>query len=142
MAGKTTYLTTSEFTDRGIFDSSKLECTIDNVCFRKGDSLSNIQIKEALDICKKYNGFNINTLIIKDRETLIVWIEEKSKSNETETVEPEVKAGNEQSLPTKKVTKRYRGQVYEETVVDWSAVKQSSQQNNSARKKYRGQYID
>ncbi|MEO1673086.1 MAG: hypothetical protein AAFR77_20300 [Cyanobacteria bacterium J06631_2] len=44
-------------------------------------------------------------------------------------------------MPTKVVTKRYRGQVYEETVVDWAAVKQMPTMDKS-RRKYRGNYID
>ena len=49
-------------------------------------------------------------------------------------------AEDKQSLPTKTITKRYRGQEYEEVVIDWAAVQQNQQ--NKPRRKYRGQYID
>ena len=150
MPGKSTYFDTKYFTEEGVFDSSGLECTINNSDFRKGDSLRNFQIKDVLNICKKYHRLNVNTLIIKDAEILTIWIEKKFEGdnskmkkhpeNQSEQSQIETPANNI-PLPTKTVTKRYRGQVYEETVIDWSAVQQSSQQNKPARK-YRGQYID
>lgn len=99
-------------------------------------------MKDALNICKKYHNININTLIVKDKEQLTIWIEEKSIiESENRINESQGEAATNDRLPTKKVTKRYRGQVYEETVVDWSAVQQLDRQNKPARK-YRGQYID
>lgn len=145
MSGKTTYLTTKDFKEKGIVAASGFECTINNSYFRKSDSLSNRQIKEILDICKKYHSFDINTLIIKDGGILTIWVEEKSKttkSSENLSQQPQVEIlANNLSLPTKTVTRRYRGQIYEETVIDWSAVERSDRQNKSSRK-YRGQYID
>ena len=150
MPGKTTYLTTKDFKEKGTLANSGFECTINNSFFRKGDSLNGHQIKEVLDICSKYHTFNINTLIVKDEELLTIWIEEKSETSNGEASES-LQNKSEQSqidnssdrtsLPTKTVTKRYRGQVYEETVVDWTAVQQLKQQNKPPRK-YRGQYID
>ena len=150
MSGKTTYLTTKDFKEKGIVAASGFECTINNSYFRKGDSLSGHRIKEVLDICNKYHTFDINTLIVKDKELLTIWIEESPKTtnaeaqkfshNESEQSQIE-NSTNQLSLPTKTVTRRYRGQVYEETVVDWSAVQQSKQQKKSPRK-YRGQYVD
>ena len=147
MPGKTTYLTISDFTERGVIGSSGLEYNINNFSFRKGDSLGHHQIKEMLDTCKKYHNIDINTLIVKDEKNLTLWIEEKSKraasqpikSSNDEELAVETPANNQ--LPTKTVTKRYRGQVYEETVVDWAAVQQLNQQEKP-RRKYRGQYID
>ena len=43
-------------------------------------------------------------------------------------------------LPTKTVVKKYRGQEYQETIVDWTALQQIDRQK--PRRKYRGQYID
>jgi len=153
MPGKTTYLTISDFTERGVIDSSGLEYNLNNFSFRKGDSLGHHQIKEILDTCKKYHNIDINTLIVKDEKNLTLWIEEKSKrvasqpvesSNDEEESAVETPANNQ--LPTKTVTKRYRGQVYEETVVDWAAVQQLNQQEKprqeKSRRKYRGRYID
>ena len=135
MPGKSTYLNATYFNKEGVFDSSGFECTINNSYFRKGNSLSNQDIKEVLNICKKYHNCDLSTLIVKDQETLTIWIEEKSSKNEAEPAK-------NSSMPTKTVTRRYRGQVYEETVVDWSAVQQSNLPDNKPRRKYRGQYID
>lgn len=149
MSGKTTYFTTRDFTEKGVLAPSGFEYTINNSYFRKGDSLSDRQIKDVLDICKKYHALNIDTLIVKEEETLTIWIEERfqTMAGETDDIfqdrpqqsQTETIANN--SLPTKTVTKRYRGQVYEETVIDWSAVQQLDRQNKPARK-YRGRYVD
>ena len=145
MPGKTTYLTNKDFIEKGTIALSGFECTINNSFFRKSDSLSNRQIKEVLNICKKYHSFDINTLIVREEEILTIWIEEKSKitqsaENHLQQPQAEIPANN-LSLPTKTVTRRYRGQVYEETVIDWSAVQQSNRHNKSSYK-YRGQYIN
>ena len=146
MAGKITYFKTEDFNSKGAFNEFKSECKINNLVFRRGDSLKHHEIKQVLDTCKKYNDFDINTLIVKGKEDLTIWIEQKSqrspdvskadKPEETQTTPPA-----QQSLPTKVVTKRYRGQVYEETVVDWAALQQMKQQDTT-RRKYRGNYID
>ena len=103
-----------------------------------------------LDICKKYKESNLKTLIVRSQDIYTIWIEEKSKTASSQTMEaPEnrkQKANiqtqpNNQPIPTKKEIKKYRGQVYEEEVVDWAVVQQMNQQNNP-RCKYRGQYID
>lgn len=143
MPGKSTYLTADDFTEKSVLEPSGFECTINNSYFRKGDSLNNQKIKEVLSICQKYHSLNINTLIIKDQEILTIWIENMSDKSNIESKENRVdesQVQNNQSLPTKTVTKRYRGQVYEETVIDWSAVEQAKQ--NKPPRKYRGQYID
>jgi len=144
MPGKNIYLSVDDFNDRGIFKSSGLECTIDNLVFRKGDTVEHLRIKEILDLCKKYHSFNRNTLIVKYKNYLTICIEENNKQvSNTLTSQANTSAvpqSNNSGLPTKTVTKRYRGQVYEETVVDWAAVQQ--EQQNKPRRKYRGQYID
>ena len=145
MAVKITYFKKEDFLQQGEFNQFASECKINNLAFRKGDTLKNHEIKQVLDICNKYNGFDINTLIVKGEDDLTIWIEEKSQrtasqdsDNSSEIAAPPSAA--QQPLPTKTVTKRYRGQVYEETVVDWAAVQQLNQQK--PRRKYRGQYID
>lgn len=143
MTGKTTYLKTEDFRQRGNFNRFDSECRIDNLVFRKGDTLPQQDIQQVLDICNKYNKFDINTLIIKSGDNLTIWIEEKSQrsicdQNNTQSSTTQV---SQPSLPTKTVTKRYRGQVYEETVVDWAAIQQVGNQNKP-RRKYRGQYVD
>ncbi|MCC0176908.1 hypothetical protein I4641_07940 [Waterburya agarophytonicola K14] len=150
MTGKNTYLSISEFNDKSQFDSSNLECTIDGIFFRKSDALNASNITSILSICKKYNNFDIDTLIVKNNDKLTIWIEEKAKKNNIKSVELKEKQTtptsaqpqvNMNDLPTKTITRRYRGQVYEETVLDWLAVEKISEENKP-RRKYRGQYID
>ena len=149
MPGKNIYLSLDDFEEQRVLEPSGLECTINNLVFRKGDTVEHSRIKEILDKCKKYNGFNINTLVIKSKSYLTIWIEEKSKEKKKQVANspvespantPIVPQFNHAGLPLKTITKKYRGQVYEETVVDWAAVGQ--QPSNKPRRKYRGQYID
>ena len=146
MVSKITYLKTEDFNHRGVFNRFHSECKLDDLVFRKGNTLKHHEIKQVLDTCNKYNSFNINTLIVKGEENLTIWIEQKSqrsiapeRTNKLE--ETPQAAAAAQALPTKVVTKRYRGQVYEETVVDWAAVQQMKHKD-TARRKYRGNYID
>ncbi len=148
MASKITYIKTEDFETRRVLGSSSSECTLNSLFFRKSDAFGYHQIKEVLEICNKYNGFNINTLVVKGQDSLTIWIEEKSKNTQSsqspENKHPEANRQTQpvnQSLPTRKVTKKYRGQEYEEEVIDWAAVQQMSQQNKPPQK-YRGQYID
>ena len=145
MAAKITYFKTEDFNHRGAFDRFHSECKLDNLVFRKGDTLKHYEIKQVLDTCNKYNSFNINTLIVKGEEDLTIWIEQKSQRSVTsertnKLEETPQAAAAAQALPTKVVTKKYRGQVYEETVVDWAAVQQMNK--DTVRRKYRGNYID
>lgn len=145
MAVKITYFKTEEFYQLGVFNQHRTECKLNELVFIKGDTLGHHEIKQVLDTCNKYNSFDINTLIIKGEDDLTVWIEEKSKrstsqnNQNSQVVSQPVE--NKQSIPTKTVTKRYRGQVYQEEVVDWEAMQQMDQQEKP-RRKYRGQYID
>ncbi|MEM8721347.1 MAG: hypothetical protein AAGE84_18965 [Cyanobacteria bacterium P01_G01_bin.39] len=145
MAANITYFKIDQFKHKGEFDQYGSECKINELFFRKGDTLAHQEIKQVLDTCNKYKKFDVNTLIVKGEHDLTIWIEEKSKRStaifdqDTQTTSQIV--SNSQSLPTKTVTKTYRGQVYEEEVVDWAAVQQAGQPNK-LRRKYRGQYID
>ncbi len=142
MAGKITYFNTEEFNQQGVFNHLGSECKINDLVFRKGSTLAHLEIKQVLDTCNKYSNFDINTLIVKSEDDLTIWIEEKSQrpiSQDNQVTPPP--QTNQQSMPTKTVTKRYRGQVYEETVVDWAAIQQTNQQGKP-RRKYRGQYVD
>lgn len=156
MTGKITYFKAEDFNRRGAFNQFYSECQLDNTAFRKGDVLKHEEIQLVLDTCKKYNNFGTNTLIVKDETTLTIWIEQISQrpaSSDSNPI-PSPAASNsdsspQPSLPTKTVTKRYRGQVYEETVVDWAAVAMQKQGINTGkintgkqRRKYRGNYID
>ena len=146
MAGKITYFKTEDFKHRGVFNQFYSECKLDNLVFVKGDTLKHSEIRQVLDTCNKYNSFDINTLIVKGEDDLTIWIEQKSQRQNTSNQASEQNKTSQvpqttTPLPTKTVTKRYRGQVYEETVVDWAAVQQIKP-NNTTRRKYRGNYID
>ena len=146
MTGKSTYLNVKDFANKSTLKKSQSECLWGGVSFRKGDTMENHRIKEILAICQKYHSFNINTLIVKSQNDLTIWIEEKNLNNQvgslnSESKNPQNSQEDRQKLPTKTVTKKYRGQVYEETVIDWSAVKNINS-GERPRRKYRGQYID
>lgn len=138
MVNKITYFKIEDFYQTADFRHQGSECKINDLVFRKGNTFGHHEIKQVLDICNKYQNFDTNTLIIKGEQELTIWIEDKSQQPNTQAIETN---STPQSLPTKTVTKRYRGQVYEEEVVDWAAVQQANQQNKP-RRKYRGQYID
>ena len=84
--------------------------------------------------------------------TITIWIEHVSPSQATPAAKNDLFGTETQNvsdnaqtpLPTKTITKRYRGQIYEETVVDWAAVaiQKQPQSEDKNRRKYRGNYID
>ena len=145
MAAKITYFKAEDFNKRGTFNQFYSECRLDDLSFRRGDTLKHHEIKQVLDTCNKYNNFNINTLIVREKENLTIWIEQKSQPQATpdkaSNLNKTQTASMQQPLPTKVVTKKYRGRVYEETVVDWAAVQQI-QKKDTVRRKYRGNYVD
>ena len=149
MTAKVTFIIEKELNNRVALDSSDTICTLNNLHFRKSEAFPGSKIKKVLDICNDYKANNVNTLLVRNKDLLTIWIEDKSKivsTPETEIQESSQPQANtpqpdSSQLPTKKITKRYRGQVYEEEVVDWAAVKQINL-HNKPRRKYRGQYID
>jgi len=144
MVGKITHFKAEDFNQKGTFNQFHSECQLDNLEFKKGDAFKHEEIKQVLDSCKKYNNFGINTLIIQSESNLTIWIEQRFKDR-ADSEETTASTATQAPLPTKTVAKRYRGQVYEETVIDWAAVamqKQGIQTENKQRRKYRGNYID
>jgi len=154
MTSKINYLKKEDFDRQGIFNQFRSECRLKDLVFRKGDTFENQEIKQVLDTCKKYKQLGTDTLIVRSNSDLTIWIEQKSQSkangdrpnSQTANISPTTSSTPQTSLPTKTVTKRYRGQVYEETVVDWAAVAMQKQnktpKNDKQRRKYRGNYID
>ncbi|MEL6437735.1 MAG: hypothetical protein AAFQ80_00565 [Cyanobacteria bacterium J06621_8] len=138
MVEKITYLKVEEFNHQGEFNHHGSECRINSLVFRKGNTMGHHEIKQVLDICNKYQNFDTHTLIIRGEKELTVWIEDKAQRPVTQAA-TDISAS--QSFSTKTVTRRYRGQVYEETVVDYAALQQNNQENKP-RRKYRGKYID
>ena len=185
MTGKNTWLTTENSTPREFLDQSNSEFSLNDLVWRKVDNFKHNQILEVLDICQKYNELDINTFVVRSQENLTIWIEETSKlssshnnpnikvnkdqtvlqtpqSIPTQTVakdsqpiptekvtrkyrgqmyEEEQLASNHDSIPTKTEIKKYRGKLYEEEIIDWTKMQPPSPQNKP-RRKYRGHYID
>ena len=148
MAGNTTYFTLENFTKQGVFDDSGSKCTVKDIVFVKGDTFADVEIKKVLDTCNEYNNFGVNTLIVKKENKLTIWIEELSASNKPSNSQenlnhPASTQPQTDRFPTKTVVKRYRGRIYQETVVDWAAIQRTNQTDpQKPRRKYRGQYID
>ena len=145
MAGTTTYLESKELVQKGTFNKSGSEYTLDNIVFRKSKTWNGSDIEQAKDACNKYHKFDLSTLIVKEENKLTIWIEKKSSitatKKNTEPQETIQTQKDKQPIPTKTITKKYRGQEYEQVVVDWTAIQQTDLENKP-RRKYRGQYID
>ncbi|WP_019508425.1 hypothetical protein [Pleurocapsa sp. PCC 7319] len=197
MTGKNTWLTTENSTPKEFLDQSNSEFSLNDLVWRKVDNFKHNQILEVLDICQKYNELDVNTFVVRSQENLTIWIEETSKlpsshnnpntkvnkdqtvlqtpqSISTKTVvkdfqpiptqtvrqnsqsiptekvtrkyrgqmyEEEQLASNHDSIPTKTEIKKYRGKLYEEEIIDWTKMQPPSPQNKP-RRKYRGHYID
>ena len=145
MTGTTTYLESKELVQKGTFNKSGSEYTLDNMVFRKSKTWNDGDIEQAKDACNKYHKFDLSTLIVKEENKLTIWIEKKSsitasikKTEPQETIQIQE---DRQPIPTKTITKKYRGQEYEQVVVDSAAIQQTDLENKP-RRKYRGQYID
>lgn len=145
MPSKISYFRTEHFLETADFNASGSKCTIDGLGFKKGDTFGHQETERVIIICNQYKDSDLNTLLVKGEDSLTIWVEEKSPTSskpqnyQTSAVEQQ-SLTNPQPLPTKTVVKKYRGQEYEETVVDWAAIQQMNHQK--PRRKYRGQYID
>ncbi len=80
MAVKSTYLTVNNPKEQVSFDSTGLRCKINEINFTQKSSLEDREIKEVLNICKKYHASNLDTLIIKDNNILTIWMEETEEN--------------------------------------------------------------
>ena len=144
---RTTYFAVEDLTQQGAFNDSGSKCAIDNIIFRKGDTFADIEIKQVLDTCNKYNNSGVNTLIVKKENELTIWIEDSAFDKHSDSSEDLNHSASTRSqsdrLPTKTVVKRYRGRIYQETVVDRAAIQQTDRADpQKSRRKYRGRYID
>ena len=145
MSGKIAYYNKKHFLKRVDFDRTGSKCTIKDLVFEKGETLKHRNLKKAMNYCKQYNDRNLSTIVVRGEQDIVIWIEKKPQTTSTKSQndKTEVKISpqtSQQPLPTKTVTKKYRGQVYEEVVIDWAAVQQIKQPK--PRRKYRGQYVD
>lgn len=143
-------ISATQLLDQG---SSKSESLIDfnNCTYKKGITLPFSSKEKALERCQEITKNNRKCLLVEYKFGLMIWIEEPTissdKSNiatenllkdklssEPDTIKPEI--------PTKKIIKKYRGQVYEIVVPDLSSVTQQDYQGKTSKLKYRGKYID
>lgn len=79
----TTYLEFKELDQKGTFNKSGSEYTLDNIVFRKSKTWNSGEIEQAKDACNKYHRFDLNTLIVKEENKLTIWIEKKSSTTAT-----------------------------------------------------------
>jgi len=70
MTGKITHFKYKDFDEQGTFNQFHSECRLDNLLFRKGDTLKHQEIQQVLNTCKKYNNFGANTLIVQGESDL------------------------------------------------------------------------
>lgn len=145
MPSKTSYFKTERFLKEATFDRSGLKCVIKNRIFKKDDSWTHDESEKVINLCSQYRNNEIDTLVVKGKNDLTVWIEDKSTAaiespNQVASIADRQSLTDPQALPTKTIIKKYRGREYEETVVDWAAVQQIQQPK--PRRKYRGQYVD
>ncbi len=148
MTVRTAYLKKDHFVEKANFDGSGEKCILNDLVFKKGDTLEKHELKTAITRSKQYNYKKLNTIVVRGKKDITLWIEDKSSTSSQ--IERELNSPIEsnpqptnQSLPTKTVTEKYRGREYQKVVVDWAAVQQINQLNQQKpRRKYRGQYID
>ena len=62
MAGKIIYFKAEDFNHRGTFNQFYSECKLDDLVFRKSDTLNHHEIKQVLDICNKYNSRSVQKI--------------------------------------------------------------------------------
>ena len=91
--------------------------------------------KDAISLDELVKNFSDPTKEVKSSNPEQISGQQQSTSKEQ--IDPP------NSIPTKKVVRRYRGQTYEVEVPDYTTLMQLAQHNqNKPRRKYRGQYVD
>lgn len=137
--------------------------------FSKGFTFSLGMQEQAIKFCQKLAAKKIKSLLVKGKHGITIWIQTKGDNSEginpkyhLPTTEKEVtkqsydestnitssnaELNNSQEnrtnkVPTKKVTRVYRGQTYEVEIPDYSTIQEIPNQQKP-RIKYRGQYVD
>lgn len=148
MIGFVTQIAESEFKSNSNWDSDSLTVDFDDSSFKKGPTFALGMEEQALTYCKKLSTQHLKSLIVKNKYSLTIWIQQQiaaigSHSPDT-TTQPQTKTNAD--LPKTTMVKHYRGQTYEVEVTDNSA--QSAEQQQAAAPKiptkkvirqYRGQ---
>ena len=156
-------LSAAELEQQGKFISGKDLVHLNNCTFKKGITFTLGDKDKVLKSYQEKSQNNRKYLLVEHKFGLVVWNEEtlisseKLKSREDSSIDQslanhkaiqhkEISSPNlnniEPKIPTKKIIKRYRGQVYEEVVPDLSSFKRQDSQPQPKRLKYRGKYID
>ena len=124
-----------------------------NIDYKKGPTYSLSMRPQAITYCQSNMQKQLNSIIVESDHFITVWSQLKNSSISPNVDVDTSQENNNQStsnhspesvqkIPTKKIMRRYRGQIYEVEVLDYEAMKNNQSQKPARRKKYRGQYID
>ena len=142
-------ITAAEF-NRQIGEDKKSSTVIfQNVDYKKGPTYSLSMRTEALTYCQNNMAKKLKSIIVESAHFITVWSQTKNSQNPAKSVASSSSINNthqaqaaQAKIPTKKITRRYRGQTYEVEIPDYEALKKNQSQKQTQRKKYRGQYIN
>lgn len=157
------YLTEKEFSKYlGTLNTSSID--YEGSSFNKKFTFSLGMQEQAIKYCQKFAAKKIKSLLVKGKYGITIWIQTQNSNSEeikseipiTEIVKPSNNKSNSvnsaleldnsqenitHKIPTKKVTRVYRGQTYEVEIIDYSTLHNMPKQQKP-RRKYRGQYVD
>jgi hypothetical protein len=149
-------ITEQEFQEQTLCPKNSLFINFENNQFKKGLTFSLTMQEQAIKYCQKLVTQSLSSLLVEEKYSFTVWVQDKNiESQETKlksalsvinlelvtediNLNDEVKiAPIEQQIPTKKVTKLYRGQTYEVEIPNHSIEQSTS--TKKVTKLYRGQ---
>lgn len=141
-------LTEQEFRQQALVSKDNSSAMFENKSYKQGLTFSIPMKRKALKYCQKLIEKNLSSFLVQGTYCFTVWIE-KEERNVSTIEQPNVQHSSvvsapqniAQKVPTKKITRVYRGQTYEVEIADYDNV-QPLQNKPKARRKYRGQYID
>ncbi len=122
-------------------DKKSSTVNFQNLLYKKGPTYSLSMRPQALNYCQNNKANNLKSLIVENSHFITVWSQTVSSENATNT-DSTTSPETVQKVPTKTITRRYRGQTYEVEIPDYAALKKNHSQKQTQRKKYRGQYIN
>ena len=153
MSAYITQLTEQEFQKQTHPDEHDLSVKFQESLFKQKLTFSLPMKKQAMRYCQKLIENNLSSLLVKGTYCFTVWVQEtnslnisttnkSSTDNNINSSTASVSVETAPKVPTKKITKTYRGQTYEVEIPDYSGIKNIAENNQKSRRKYRGQYID
>lgn len=113
----------------------KLIIDFDNKSYKKIKLISKKYKKQIHEITEEYSSNNLEIILVEHNNFYSIWLEQEVINE----VEAELSQKHQLQYPHKMI-KKYRGQVYEEEVLDSVTLKRNK--INTKRLKYRGNYID